>query len=178
MDGVDDRAEFKLLANALDVVGFTQAEQFDLFRIVAAILHIGNIGVMAIGADSAQLTGTEHEKACHLLGVNLGEFTRAVLKPQVLAGREWVTQGRSKTQALNELGALCKTLYERMFGALVERVNRALERPGTKSTFIGVLDIAGFEIVSFTSILSNKRPDDRSVVPNKWLRATVHQLYE
>jgi hypothetical protein len=103
---------------------------------------------MAIGADSAQLTGTEHEKACHLLGINVGEFGRAVLKPQVLAGREWVTQSRTRAQALNELGALCKTLYERMFGGLVERVNRALERPGPKATFIGVLDIAGFEIVS------------------------------
>jgi myosin heavy chain 9/10/11/14 len=153
VDGVDDKSEFKLLTNALDVVGFSQAEQFDLFRVVAAILHIGNIGVMAIGADSAQLTGTEHEKACHLLGINIGEFTRAVLKPQVLAGREWVTQSRSKVQALNELGTLCKTLYEHMFGALVERVNRALERPGSKSTFIGVLDIAGFEIVSYYHIL-------------------------
>lgn len=148
MDGVNDKSEFNLLTNALDVVGFSQAEQFDLFRVVAAILHIGNIGTMAIGADSAQITGAEHEKACHLLGINIGEFTQAVLKPQVLAGREWVTQSRTKAQAVNELAALCKTLYERMFGALVERVNRALERPGPKATFIGVLDIAGFEIVS------------------------------
>ncbi len=80
---------------------------------------------------------------------SIRDFTNAVLRPQVLAGREWVTQSRSRAQAVHELGALCKTLYERMFGWLVERVNRALERPGPKSTFIGVLDIAGFEIVSF-----------------------------
>jgi myosin protein heavy chain len=148
VDGVNDKSEFNFLVNALEVVGFSQAEQFDLFRIVAAILHIGNIGIQAIGNDSAQITGNAHEKACHLLGVPIGEFTRAVLRPQVLAGREWVTQSRTKTQAVNELGALCKTLYEKMFGALVERVNKALERPGPWATFIGVLDIAGFEIVS------------------------------
>jgi len=86
------------------------------------------------------------EKACHLLGVPVQEFTKAVLRPKVLAGREWVTQARTKQQALDELMALCKTLYEKSFGALVDRINKALDRPSSKSTFIGVLDIAGFEI--------------------------------
>lgn len=86
------------------------------------------------------------ERICHLLGLPLTEFTRAVLRPRVLAGREWVTQARTRQQVLDELSSLCKTLYEKSFGALVDRVNRALDRPSSKSTFIGVLDIAGFEI--------------------------------
>ena len=69
-----------------------------------------------------------------------------MLRPRVLAGREWVTQARTRQQALDELSALCKTLYEKSFGMLVDRINRALDRPSSKSTFIGVLDIAGFEI--------------------------------
>lgn len=89
---------------------------------------------------------SEAERACHLLGIPLSEFTKAVLRPRVLAGREWVTQARTRQQALDELASLCKTLYEKSFGALVDRVNRALDRPTNKSTFIGVLDIAGFEI--------------------------------
>ena len=44
------------------------------------------------------------------------------------------------------LSALCNKLYEKSFRALVERVNRALDRPSSKSTFIGILDIARFEI--------------------------------
>ena len=86
------------------------------------------------------------ERVCYLLGIPVAEFTRAVLRPRVLAGREWVTQARTRQQALDELSALCKTLYEKSFGALVDRINRALDRPSSKSTFIGVLDIAGFEI--------------------------------
>jgi myosin protein heavy chain len=86
------------------------------------------------------------ERACHLLGIPVAEFTKAILRPRVLAGREWVTQARTKQQALDELSSLCKTLYEKSFGLLVERINRALDRPSSKSTFIGVLDIAGFEI--------------------------------
>lgn len=89
---------------------------------------------------------SQAERVCHLLGIPVAEFTRAVLHPRVLAGREWVSQARTRQQALDELAALCKTLYEKSFGCLVDRINRALDRPSSKSTFIGVLDIAGFEI--------------------------------
>ncbi len=97
-------------------------------------------------------TPPQAEKVCHLLGVSVQEFTKAVLRPKVLEGREWVTHARTKQQALDELSALCKTLYEKSFGALVDRINRALDRPSSKSTFIGVLDIAGFEIFEVSSL--------------------------
>ncbi|KAF8880495.1 P-loop containing nucleoside triphosphate hydrolase protein [Infundibulicybe gibba] len=147
VDGVDDKEEWQALMAALDIVGFTPAEQFDLFRIVAAILHIGNITITSTrGDDAAMPDPSQAERVCHLLGIPVAEFTRAVLRPRVLAGREWVSQARTKNQALDELAALCKTLYEKSFGSLVDRINRALDRPSSKSTFIGVLDIAGFEI--------------------------------
>ncbi|KAJ7078394.1 myosin II heavy chain [Mycena crocata] len=147
VDGVDDKEEFSILKAAFDTVGFTPSEQFDLFRIVAAILHIGNIDITSTRADDAGMPDpSQAERVCHLLGIPVAEFTRGVLRPRTLAGREWVSQARTKQQALEELGALCKTLYEKSFGALVDRINRALDRPSSKSTFIGVLDIAGFEI--------------------------------
>ncbi|KAJ4474099.1 nonmuscle myosin heavy chain b [Lentinula edodes] len=147
VDGVDDREEWYALKAALDVVGFTASEQYDLFRIVAAVLHIGNIVVTSTRADDAVMPDpSQAERVCHLLGVPPVEFTRAVLRPRVLAGREWVTQARTGQQALDELAALSKTLYEKSFGLLVDRINQALDRPSSKSTFIGVLDIAGFEI--------------------------------
>ena len=133
--------------SALETVGFSNEEQFDLFRVVAAILHIGNIELTEDRSNQAQIQTPSHvEKVCHLLGLPVIEFTKAVLRPRVLAGREWVNQARTKQQALDELSSLCKTLYEKSFGALVDRINRALDRPSNKSTFIGVLDIAGFEI--------------------------------
>ena len=138
---------FDFSQNALDVVGFSPTEQLDLFRIVAAILHIGNITITSTRSDDAVMPDpSQAERVCHLLGIPVQEFTRALLRPRVLAGREWVTQARTKQQALDELSALCKTLYEKSFGLLVDRINQALDRPSSKSTFIGVLDIAGFEI--------------------------------
>ena len=128
-------------------MGFTPAEQFNLFRIVAAILHIGNITIASNRADDAVMPDpSQAERVCHLLGIPVTEFTRAVLRPRALAGREWVSQARTRQQAIDELSALCKTLYEKSFSMLVDRINQALDRPSLKSTFIGVLDIAGFEI--------------------------------
>ena len=147
IDGVDDREEWRLLKTALDVVGFTQTEQLDLFRIVAAVLHIGNIEVTADRSDQAHIkTPSQVEKVCHLLGVSVQEFTKAVLRPRVLAGREWVTQAYTKQQALDKLSVLCKMLYEKSFSSLVDRIHHVLERPSSKLMFIGVLDIAGFKI--------------------------------
>ncbi|KAI0300125.1 P-loop containing nucleoside triphosphate hydrolase protein [Multifurca ochricompacta] len=147
VDGIDDLEEWSLLKNALEVVGFSASEQLDLFRIIAAVLHLGNITITATRADDAVMPEpSQAERVCHLLGIPVAEFTRAVLRPRVLAGREWVTQARTRQQALDELGSLAKTLYEKSFGTLVDRINRALDRPTSKSTFIGVLDIAGFEI--------------------------------
>ncbi|KAF8721569.1 TRAFAC class myosin-kinesin ATPase superfamily Myosin family, partial [Rhizoctonia solani] len=102
IDGVDDREEWRLLKTALDVVGFTPDEQLDLFRVVAAILHIGNIDISSDRTDQAQIkSNVALEKACHLLGISPQEFSKAVLRPRVLAGREWVTQARTKQQAID-----------------------------------------------------------------------------
>lgn len=133
--------------HALNVVGFSSTEQFDLFRVLAAILHIGNIVVTSDRSEQAYIRDNSAiEKVCHLLGLPVAEFAKALLRPRVRAGREWVTQARTKKQVEDEMGALCKSIYEKSFGALVERINKALDRPISKSTFIGVLDIAGFEI--------------------------------
>lgn len=145
VDEIDDRQEWKHLVSALHIVGFTPAEQLNIFRSVAAILHLGNVEVSgkdrALIEDPAQI-----EVVAHLLNLSPKAFSSALTQPRVKAGREWVTQARTRQQVIDEIASVCKTLYEKTFGAIVERINKALERPTAKSTFIGVLDIAGFEI--------------------------------
>ncbi|TKA57102.1 hypothetical protein B0A53_01058 [Rhodotorula sp. CCFEE 5036] len=155
VDGMDDRQEWKTLTRALDTVGFDDMEQFALFRVIAAILHLGQVSTAVAGSSSSSSAHlTSHaalEKAAFLLGVTPDSLQNALLRPKVKAGREWVTQARSREQVVDELAALSKTLYEKNFGQLVERINRSLgegtlANPAGKKTFIGVLDIAGFEI--------------------------------
>ena len=130
-------------------------EQFALFRVIAAILHLGQVSTAVAGSSSSSSAHlTSHaalEKAAFLLGVTPDSLQNALLRPKVKAGREWVTQARSREQVVDELAALSKTLYEKNFGQLVDRINRSLgegtlANPAGKKTFIGVLDIAGFEI--------------------------------
>jgi myosin protein heavy chain len=136
----------------MNVVGISQDEQTDLFRIIASVLHLGNINVTSGRDDQAYISDTSAaEKVCHVLGIPIDVFIKGLIRPQVKAGREWVAQARTKEQVLYSIEALAKALYERSFGALVERINKAIDTPSNKAYFIGVLDIAGFEIfkVSF-----------------------------
>nr|CAG8519719.1 11498_t:CDS:10 [Entrophospora candida] len=152
IDGVDDSIEFNNLMDAMNIIGMTIEEQMNLFRVIAAILHLGNIKVTSNRDDQAQIPETSvSEKVCHLLGIHVSDFIKGLVKPQVKAGREWVAQSRTKEQVLYSIDALAKSLYERNFGALVERINKATDRPTNKSNFIGVLDIAGFEIFQTNS---------------------------
>ncbi|KAJ2741571.1 class II myosin, partial [Coemansia sp. BCRC 34301] len=152
IQGVDDRAEFETLVKAMTTTGFKPEEQADLFRIIAAILHLGNVQFQATRNDEAVLREqVAAEKLCHVLGIQLSDFTRALLRPSIKAGRDWVTQSRTLQQVTFSVEALARSMYERMFGALVSRINAAMSRPDGKSTFIGVLDIAGFEILETNS---------------------------
>ncbi|PWN92199.1 hypothetical protein FA10DRAFT_250506 [Acaromyces ingoldii] len=152
VEGIDDTQEWHALLEALTVVGFTPEEQQNLFRVVAAILQIGNIELADDRSEQARITNAAQvEKVCHVLGLPEQELSKALLRPRVKAGREWVTQSRTRRQVIDEMAALCKTLYEKTFSHIVERINRALDRPTSKSTFIGVLDIAGFEIFETNS---------------------------
>ncbi|KAI9002018.1 P-loop containing nucleoside triphosphate hydrolase protein [Gaertneriomyces semiglobifer] len=150
IDGVDDAAEFKLLQESMDIMQISKDEQQDLLKAIAAILHLGNITFTANREDQAQLADDAAqsvcEKVCHVLGIPVSQFVTSLLKPKIKAGRDWVTQARNVDQVLYSIEALARSLYERMFGKLVERINDAIFTHASKATFIGVLDIAGFEI--------------------------------
>jgi len=152
--GVSDREEWDSLMEAFAVMGFSDKEQVSILRTIAAVLHLGNVTVVkeSRSADQARLTPEAKAiaaKACRLLGVPLEPFIQGLLHPKVKAGREWVEKVQTPEQVCLGLDALAKGIYERGFGDLVSRLNRQLDRPsmGLDDTrFIGVLDIAGFEI--------------------------------
>jgi myosin heavy subunit len=159
IDGIDDRAEFMVLKESMEIMNFSPEQQSMLFRVISAVLHLSNIQPTSDRDDQAQLRDTSAaEKLCHVLGIPLAEFTKSLLKPRVQAGREWIAQARTVGQVLYSIEALARSLYERMFGQLVEWINKVLDRNAAKSHFIGVLDIAGFEIFdsnNFEQLLIN-----------------------
>lgn len=96
---------------------------------------------------------SEAEKVSFLLGVNSGDILKGLLKPKIKVGTEFVTQGRNKQQVVNSVGALAKTTYARLFDWLVKKVNLTLDTKAKRNYYIGVLDIAGFEIFDVSSYL-------------------------
>ncbi|KAI8372758.1 P-loop containing nucleoside triphosphate hydrolase protein [Radiomyces spectabilis] len=154
IEGVDDAEEFNKLMDAMHVMRISEKEMVDYFRIVAAVLHLGNITLTSDRGERADVRDfSAIERVCHLLGIPAQEFTKSLLSPRIKAGRDWVSQAKSPQQVRANLDALAKTLYERNFGSLVDRVNRAIDGQKTtdKMGFIGVLDIAGFEIFEINS---------------------------
>ncbi|KAI9223621.1 P-loop containing nucleoside triphosphate hydrolase protein [Blastocladiella britannica] len=147
IDGVDDGADFKSLQESMSVMGFSTEEQTDMFRSIAAILLMGNLTSVPDREGMATVTDAlPYEKVCHVLGIPVEQFIKALTKPKILAGRDWVTQSKTPEQLASNVEALARATYERMFGKLVDRINSALDQPSARTTFIGVLDIAGFEI--------------------------------
>merc|ERR1712227_396497 len=98
----------------------------------------------------AEADGTESgEAVAELLGVDALDLYKNFLKPHIKVGNEFVTQGRNKDQCLYSVGALGKAIYDRLFKLLVVYCNRTLDTKQKRATFIGVLDIAGFEIFDY-----------------------------
>ncbi|CEJ60204.1 Putative Myosin heavy chain [Penicillium brasilianum] len=150
--GVSDREEWNSLIEAFHVMNFSEEDQLCILRTVAAVLHLGNVTVAkeSVRADQAALAPEGHanvEKACRLLGIPAEPFVKGLLHPRVKAGREWVEKVQTPDQVRLALDALSKGIYERGFGDLVTRINNQLGRSvADDNYFIGVLDIAGFEI--------------------------------
>uniref|UniRef100_A0AAQ6IJN9 Myosin, heavy chain 10, non-muscle n=1 Tax=Anabas testudineus TaxID=64144 RepID=A0AAQ6IJN9_ANATE len=106
-----------------------------------------------LNTDQASMPdNTAAQKLCHLLGMNVMEFTRAILSPRIKVGRDYVQKAQTKEQADFAVEALAKATYERLFRWLVHRINKALDRTKRQgASFIGILDIAGFEIFQLNS---------------------------
>ncbi|CAJ0961850.1 unnamed protein product, partial [Mesorhabditis belari] len=154
IDGVDDKEEMMLTDEAFDIMKFTQREKDELFAVTAGIMHMGEMRFkQRPREEQAEVEDcAEGELACKLYKCDFEKFVQALLKPRVKVGTEWVNKGQNLEQVNWAIGALAKALYARMFGWLIKRCNKTLDAQDlSRDYFIGVLDIAGFEIFDLNS---------------------------
>merc|ERR1719322_1105982 len=124
------------------------------YKITMSILHLGEMKFKQKGREEqADADGTaEAEKAAALLGISPKDLLDSILRPKVKVGNEMVTKGQNLAQVAFGIQALSKSLFNRMFNEIVLRVNLTLDTTKAKrSFFIGVLDIAGFEIFDYNT---------------------------
>ncbi|XP_066140648.1 myosin heavy chain, muscle isoform X44 [Euwallacea fornicatus] len=151
INGVDDGEEIGLTDQAFDILGFTQEEKNDIYKITASVMHMGTLKFKQRGREEqAEADGTEEgEKVAKLLGVEAQALYTALVKPRIKVGNEFVTQGRNVNQVAYSVGAMSKAMFDRLFKYLVKKCNETLDTKQKRQHFIGVLDIAGFEIFDF-----------------------------
>uniref|UniRef100_A0A8C9X6T4 Myosin heavy chain, fast skeletal muscle-like n=1 Tax=Sander lucioperca TaxID=283035 RepID=A0A8C9X6T4_SANLU len=151
---IDDKAELEATDNAIDILGFSHEEKMSIYKLTGAVLHHGNMKFkQKQREEQAEPDGTEEaDKVAYLLGLNSADMLKAICFPRVKVGNEYVTKGQTVPQVMNSVTALAKAIYERMFLWMVVRINEMLDTKQARQFYIGVLDIAGFEIFDFNTL--------------------------
>uniref|UniRef100_A0A8C2I0G6 Myosin-9 n=1 Tax=Cyprinus carpio TaxID=7962 RepID=A0A8C2I0G6_CYPCA len=152
--GQQDRDLYLETVEAMRIMGFSEEEHIGLLRVISSVLQLGNMSFKKERhSDQASMPDdTAAQKVSHLMGMNVTDFTRAILSPRIKVGRDYVQKAQTQEQAEFAVEALAKATYERMFRWLVMRINKALDKTKRQgASFIGILDIAGFEIFELNS---------------------------
>ncbi|PYH41241.1 class I myosin myoA [Aspergillus saccharolyticus JOP 1030-1] len=150
--GVDDAAEFRDTLNAMGVIGMSEDEQDNVFRMLAAILWIGNVTFAEDDSGNAAITDQSVvDFVAYLLEVDAAQVNRALtirLMETARGGRRGSVYEvpLNTVQALAVRDALAKAIYFNLFDWIVGRVNSSLTARGAITNSIGILDIYGFEI--------------------------------
>ncbi|XP_052436781.1 unconventional myosin-VI [Carassius gibelio] len=157
---LDDLGDFNRMVVAMRKIGLDDTEKLNLFRVVAGVLHLGNIDFEETGSTSGgcilkNQTGQTLEYCAELLGLDQDDLrvsltTRVMLTTAGGAKGTVIKVPLKVEQANNARDALAKAIYSRLFDHVVKRVNQCFPFD-TSSNFIGVLDIAGFEYFEHNS---------------------------
>ncbi|XP_023699451.2 unconventional myosin-Vb isoform X1 [Paramormyrops kingsleyae] len=148
--GTDDLADLERVRNALAVLGIRSDQQMEVFRILSAVLHLGNISIQASGrgGDRSYVNAEDPSLLafCKLLGVDRAQMAHWLCNRRLAVGGEMLVKPMSGQQAGDARDALAKHVYGQLFSWTVSRLNVALRAKKEKpDSFIGVLDIYGFE---------------------------------
>merc|ERR1719510_2680482 len=135
---IDDKEDMQFAHEAFVALGFTEQQEYDVYRNTAAMMHMGNMtkDFVPVGKEEqAEIKDdTNSQKVAELLAIDC----------------EWVSKGSTCKNAANSVAGIARAIYERTFRIVVEKCNETLIDPTMKKVqYIGVLDIAGFEIFDY-----------------------------
>uniref|UniRef100_A0A8C7PP70 Myosin VAb n=1 Tax=Oncorhynchus mykiss TaxID=8022 RepID=A0A8C7PP70_ONCMY len=153
IEGVDDAKEMCSTRKAFSLLGINETYQMDLFQILAALLHLGNVEVEERSADSSTILpdNTHLTVFCELMGVAYQDMSHWLCHRKLKTATETYVKPLSKVHAINARDALAKHIYAKLFSWIVDHINEALRSAVKQHSFIGVLDIYGFETFHINS---------------------------
>ncbi|KAG6430282.1 hypothetical protein SASPL_108346 [Salvia splendens] len=148
--GVSDASEYLETRRAMDIVGISKLEQEAIFRVVAAILHIGNIEFGKGKEVDSSIPKDDKAKfhlktTAELLMCDPLALEDALCKRVMITPEEVIKRSLDPLSATFSRDGLAKTLYSRLFDWLVNKINNSIGQDKNSKYLIGVLDIYGFE---------------------------------
>merc|ERR1712154_361870 len=151
---IDDNEELEMTDSAFDIIGFTEEEKWDCYKLTAGVMTCGQVVFITKGRDDqAEIADKDWEypeKVASLFGVEKFELFKSFCKPKIKVGTEWVTKGQSCEQATNGVGGIARATFDRIFRWRIIKCNDTLiDKSMKKANFCAVLDIAGFEMFDY-----------------------------
>ncbi|XP_034391297.1 unconventional myosin-Vc isoform X2 [Cyclopterus lumpus] len=153
IEGVDDKKDMEETRKTFSLLGLKEDFQSDVFKVLAAILHLGNVNIRNSGAGKSSVPPSDPHLAffCELLSVSAEGLGRWLCHRRLVLLAETVVKPLPIERAVNARDALAKQIYAHLFDCIIKRINSALQVPGQQHAFIGVLDIYGFETFDINS---------------------------
>uniref|UniRef100_G3VSQ4 Unconventional myosin-Ia n=1 Tax=Sarcophilus harrisii TaxID=9305 RepID=G3VSQ4_SARHA len=157
VDGMDDAANFRVVQNAMNIIGFSTEEVQQIFEVVAMVLKLGNVELrddfQASGVAGSSIRDEKVVKEISdLMKLQPEVLERALCSRTMETKKEKVVTTLNKIQACYARDALAKNIYSRLFSWIVNRINENIQvSDSTKKKVMGVLDIYGFEILENNS---------------------------
>merc|ERR1712086_17719 len=149
---IDDNEELEMTDAAFDIIGFSNEEKWNCYKITAGVMSSGQVEFVQKGRDDQAEPGDLNypSKVAACFGVDPNGFLKAFCKPKIKVGAEWVTKGQTCDQATSGIGGIARAVFDRLFKWLIITCNETLIDPTMKkANFCAVLDIAGFEIFEY-----------------------------
>ncbi|XP_072297186.1 unconventional myosin-VIIb-like [Eucyclogobius newberryi] len=153
-DSRDDAKDFKCISAAMKTLTFSESQSQDVVKLLAAILHLGNMSFEANTENNLDMCDVSKSKhfnvAAALLQVQKPTLAKSLIQRSFMTNRERVTKPLSAEQASYCRDAVVKAIYNKLFIWIVNKINTVIYKKlqtNHKSSFlsVGLLDIFGFE---------------------------------
>merc|ERR1719334_3006810 len=150
---IDDKEDMEFAHIAFETLLFTAEERENIYKITATTMHLANMKFKQRGREEQAEPDEEFlgvgQIVAELCGVDTETMLTNYCKPKIKVGAELLVKGQTVEKATDSVGAMAKGMFDRLFTYLVKKCNETLETGLKRVHFIGVLDIAGFEIFDF-----------------------------
>merc|ERR1712168_1698645 len=151
---IDDKEDMMFAHEAYDILGFTEEEKYNIYKLTAIVMHMGNLtkDFVPVGKEEqAEVKDdTNADKVADLCGIDREWMVTYFCKPKLKVGTEWGSKGQTCDGAAQSVGGIGRSIYERVFTFIMNKCNETLFDPTMKKVqYIGCLDIAGFEIFDY-----------------------------